>query len=120
MRRPARLRAKPSSCVPRDDLLAICAGGERHHVSALTLTAIRWSLVCQRRGLGYPNVMRGTDEGTPAERDEDTVAEERDPAGENRPSAGDPEHNTTPPGNPETDDEAVAKGEQNMGRIAGR
>jgi hypothetical protein len=62
--------------------------------------------------------MTKSDEGIAPEHDEDVVQHERT-AG-NRPSAGDPEHNTTPPGNPETDDEAVAKGEDNLGRITGR
>ena len=29
-------------------------------------------------------------------------------------------HRTAPPGNPETDREAVEKGEENIGRVAGR
>ena len=59
-------------------------------------------------------------EGRTPEDEEDPAQNERGATGGEGPSAGDPEHNTTPPGNPETDDEAVARGEENIGRIAGR
>ena len=64
--------------------------------------------------------MTRSDEGMTPEHEDDIVQDERDAEENGRPSAGDPEHNTTPPGNPETDDDAVAKGEDNIGRIAGR
>ena len=36
------------------------------------------------------------------------------------PSTDDQAHRTAPPGNPDTDREAVEKGEENIGRVAGR
>ncbi len=64
--------------------------------------------------------MNRSDEGMTPEHEQDIAQEERDADEAGRRNAGDPEHNTTPPGNPETDQEAVEKGEDNLGRIAGR
>lgn len=64
--------------------------------------------------------MARTDEGMTPKHEDDIAQEERDTEGGERPSAGDPEHNTTPPGNPQTDDDAVAKAEDSLGRVSGR
>lgn len=64
--------------------------------------------------------MTRSDEGVTREHGQDVAQDERGAEEAGRPNAGDPEHNTTPPGNPETDEEAVEKGEENLGRIAGR
>jgi hypothetical protein len=99
--------------------------GDKRPVSAQeTLTSTlpqptRVGVVCCVRRRGYPSAMTKSDESGTREHEEDVVQAES-AAGGDRPSAGDPEHNTTPPGNPETDDEAVAKGEDTLGRITGR
>jgi hypothetical protein len=64
--------------------------------------------------------MTRTDEGMTPDHEEGTAEEERDAAQGERANAGDPEHNTTPPGNPEADDDAVAKAEESLGRVTGR
>ena len=64
--------------------------------------------------------MNRSDEGKTPEHEGDMAQNERHAEERRRQNAGDPDHNTTPPGNPETDDEAVEKGEDNLGRIAGR
>jgi hypothetical protein len=64
--------------------------------------------------------MNRSDEGMTPEHEQDIAQDERDAEETGRANAGDPEHNSTPPGNPETDDGAVEKGEDNLGRIAGR
>lgn len=63
--------------------------------------------------------MTRTDEGMTPEHEDDIAQTERDGEG---PSAGgdDPAHNAAPPGNPETDSDAVEKGEEQIGRVVGR
>jgi len=64
--------------------------------------------------------MTRSDEGMTPDHEEGIAQNERDAEESVRPNAGDPKHNTTPPGNPDTDHEAVEKGQENLGRIAGR
>jgi hypothetical protein len=63
--------------------------------------------------------MTRTDEGMTPEHEDDIAQDERDreglPSGEY-----DPAHNAAPPGNPETDGDAVEKGEEQIGRVVGR
>jgi hypothetical protein len=64
--------------------------------------------------------MTKSDEGMTPQQEEDIAQDERD---EGRPEGGadeDVSRQTSPPGNPETDDAAVEKGEDNLGRIVGR
>lgn len=64
--------------------------------------------------------MTKSDEGMTPQHEEDIAQDERD---EGRPESGadeDASQQTSPPGNPETDDAAVEKGEDNLGRIVGR
>ena len=65
--------------------------------------------------------MTTRDEGTVPEHERDIAQDERDR--EERSPRGD-EHDPTqhpaPPGNPEPDDDAVAKGEEQIGRVVGR
>ncbi len=65
--------------------------------------------------------MARSDEGMTPRQEQDIAQEERDT--EERSGAG-PEHDPTrdpkPPGNPETDEEAVEKGEEQIGRVVGR
>ncbi|HLL85859.1 MAG TPA: hypothetical protein VK387_00945 [Thermoleophilaceae bacterium] len=60
--------------------------------------------------------MTARDEGTDENHEDRAGADEQDahPAGE------DQAHRTAPPGNPEADEDAVEKGEDNIGRITGR
>lgn len=63
--------------------------------------------------------MTRTDEGMTPKHEDDIAQDERDEEG--TPSAeNDPAHNAAPPGNPETDSEAVEKGEEQIGKIVGR
>ncbi len=58
-----------------------------------------------------------SDEGMTPEHEEDIAQDERD---EGRPESGagdEVSRQTSPPGNPETDDAAVEKGEDNLGRV---
>jgi hypothetical protein len=65
--------------------------------------------------------MTRSDEGMIPEHENDSAQDERD--AEQSPPRGD-EHDPTrhpaPPGNPEADDEAVEKGEEQIGRVVGR
>lgn len=64
--------------------------------------------------------MAKTDEGMTPQHEEDIAQEER--AGDRpEPEAkSNVSEQTTPPGNPETDDQAVERGEDNLGRVVGR
>ena len=64
--------------------------------------------------------MTQSDEGMTPQHEEDIAQDERD---ERRPEAAagdDVSEQTSPPGNPETDDVAVEKGEDTLGRVVGR
>ena len=64
--------------------------------------------------------MTKSDEGINPQHEDDIAQDERD---ERRPGAAagdDVSEQTSPPGNPETDDAAVEKGEDNLGRVVGR
>jgi hypothetical protein len=65
--------------------------------------------------------MTQSEDPTPPEQDRHSASPRSDEEAR-RPGAGehDPTQHPSPPGNPETDDEAVAKGEENLGRITGR
>lgn len=52
--------------------------------------------------------------------EEDIAQDERDEGRVEPAASEDVSEQTSPPGNPETDDEAVEKGEDNLGRVVGR
>lgn len=61
--------------------------------------------------------MAKSDEGVTPQHEEDIAQDERHG---DRPESGadeDVSQQTAPPGNPETDDQAVEKGEENLGRV---
>ena len=65
--------------------------------------------------------MSRSDEGMTPRHEDDIAQEERDSeASAGTHAGGDEAHRTSPPGNPATDEEAVDKGEENLGRITGR
>jgi hypothetical protein len=63
--------------------------------------------------------MTETSEGGSHEQDQDAPRDERRGATHAGGRADDPAHHTAPPGNPETDPEAVEKGEETLGRVVG-
>jgi hypothetical protein len=65
--------------------------------------------------------MTRTDEGMTPDHEGEIVQEERD-AEERAPHGddNDPIRDPAPPGNPDTDREAVEKGEEQIGRVVGR
>ena len=64
--------------------------------------------------------MAKSDEGMTPQHEEDIAQAER--AGDRSEPAADLDvaQKTGPPGNPETDDQAVEQGEDNLGRVVGR
>lgn len=59
--------------------------------------------------------MTRDDEGTAPRHEEDSAGADHDATEQT-----DPTQNPAPPGNPETDQEAVDKGEEQIGKIVGR
>lgn len=64
--------------------------------------------------------MTESDEGMTPQHEEDIAQDERDQGGSESAAGEEVSRQTSPPGNPETDDAAVEKGEDNLGRIVGR
>ena len=58
-----------------------------------------------------------SDEGMTPQHEEAIVQDERDEGGPETGEGDDVFRQTSPPGNPETDDAAVEKGEDNLGRV---
>jgi hypothetical protein len=63
--------------------------------------------------------MTKSDEGVTPQHQEDIAQDERD-EGPEAAAGDDVSEQTSPPGNPETDDAAVEKAEDNLGRVVGR
>ncbi len=64
--------------------------------------------------------MTRSDEGMTPKHEEDIAQDERDQRRSEAQAGDDVSEQTSPPGNPETDDVAVEKGEDNLGRVVGR
>ncbi len=61
--------------------------------------------------------MAKSDEGMTPQHEEDIAQDERPEARSESGADEDVSQQTAPPGNPETDDQAVEKGEENLGRV---
>ena len=64
--------------------------------------------------------MTQSDEGMTPQHEEDIAQDERDGRRPEAAAGDDVSEQTSPPGNPETDDVAVEKGEDTLGRVVGR
>ncbi len=64
--------------------------------------------------------MTKSDEGMTPQHEEEIAQDERDGVRSEPGADQDVSQQTAPPGNPETDDQAVEKGEDNLGRVVGR
>ncbi|MBA3421555.1 MAG: hypothetical protein H0U12_06620 [Thermoleophilaceae bacterium] len=64
--------------------------------------------------------MTKSDEGMTPKHEEDIAQDDRDEDRLESSAGDDVSEQTSPPGNPETDDAAVEMGEDNLGRIVGR
>lgn len=72
------------------------------------------------RAPGMRDPMTKSDEGMTPQHEEDIAQDERDAGGPESRADEDVSQQTSPPSNPETDDAAVEKGEDNLGRVVGR
>jgi hypothetical protein len=64
--------------------------------------------------------MTKSDEGMTPQHEEDIAQGDRDEERPESEAGEDVSQQTSPPGNPETDDAAVEKGEDNLSRVVGR
>ncbi len=64
--------------------------------------------------------MMKSDEGMTPQHEEDIARDERDEGRSESAADEEVSRQTSPPGNPETDDAAVEKGEDDLGRVVGR